>query len=178
MPTTPRGAPYPTLAAANDPPRDLQLLAEWADGQIETLDVATFKRLGLTLAANFTVTSASTSYVSISALDTSFEAVAGRLYRLTAALTTHSTNVQDVAQMRIAVDPGATVGEFPKTANSSPASVGTSNYHILTAYWVAPSSGPRTARVVGCRALGTGTVTFMSDSLKRASLIVEDVGTA
>lgn len=178
MPTTPRGAPYPTLAAANDPPRDFQLLAEWADGQIETLDVATFKRLGVTIAADFTVNSDSATYVGITALDTSFEAVAGRLYRVTAALTTHSTNVQDVAEMRLVVDPGATIGEFPKTANSSPTWVGTSNYHIVTAYWTAPSSGPRTARVLGHRTLGTGTVTFMSDSLKRASLIVEDVGAA
>jgi len=41
MPTTPnRGLPYPSLASANDPPRDLQVLAEAVDAQLTALDTA------------------------------------------------------------------------------------------------------------------------------------------
>lgn len=41
MPTTPsRGLPYPALSSANDPPRDLQLLAEAVDEQLTEIDSA------------------------------------------------------------------------------------------------------------------------------------------
>ncbi len=40
MPTTTRGYPYPTLAGANDPPRDIQLLAEAIEADVAALVVA------------------------------------------------------------------------------------------------------------------------------------------
>lgn len=177
MPATPRrGLPYPTLAAANDPPRDLQLLAEALDAQLDTLDRSTSKRLGLTVSSAITRT-ATTTEVAIPELTTSFEAVAGRLYRLTLCITSYSTVVTDVVQFAVKVGP-TTVGEFPKTANSAPATPGTSNYHVLNAYWSAAASGEQSVTATFKRVVGTGTVTAFASALSRASLLVEDLGAA
>ena len=178
MPTTPRGAPYPSLASANDPPRDLQLLAEWADAQLETLDDATFKRRGFTLPEPFSVTNSSVGNTAIPALTTSFAVQAGRLYRITVQITTYSTTVQDVAQFRLDVSGLGQVGEFPRAANSARDTALTANAHTLVAYCVSPTAGTRTVTVYVSRPVGTGTVTAMADALKRASCLVEDIGAA
>lgn len=177
MPATPaRGLPYPTLASANDPPRDLQLLAEALDTQIDAIDTATFKRRGLTVSSSILRTTAGTE-ATIPEVTTSFEAVAGRLYRLTLCITTYSTAVVDVVQLT--VDVGASrVGEFPKTANSAPAVPGTSNYHVLNAFYTAPAAGPQTVTATFKRVVGTGTITVAATALSRASLLIEDLGAA
>lgn len=179
MPTTPRGAPYPSLAAANDPPRDLQLLAEWADAQIDALDVSTFKRRALTLAAPFNMNTTSAGFTTIPELTTAWAGTAGRLYRITASLTSRASAVADVTGIRMAVSPGAVItGDFSLVSNSSPTTPGTDNTHIVQSFYTAPTTGTKTLSVQFARIIGAATVTVRSTVTLQAFALIEDIGAA
>lgn len=172
-----RGYTYPNLGDSNDVPFYLQTLAEEVDADVnQVFNQAVFLK-SIVLASPFTLNASSSALVSIPALTTTLNVTAGKRYRITTNVTSYSTSVSDIVRFEARIG-GVMIGEFPKAANSGRDATGTSNYHTLTSYWVAPTTGPVTVTNLFARVVGTGTVTVLSTPTMQASVTVDDIGRA
>jgi hypothetical protein len=154
----------------------MQTLAEQVDGDVqEVFDQAVFLR-ARTISNSFDVT-ATGSWVNLPLLNTTFNAQAGKYYRIILCSSSYSTVASDTVQFKVLVG-GATIGDFPASANSSVVVNNSSQYHVFTSYWIAPATTPVNITIQVIRALGTGTMHALATSTMASSVTVEDLGIA